>query len=581
MRPRASALGLVALMSCSLVVDDLSLSPCLTRDDCEQANRALNIAPAALLRYQCVAARCTLSARDDDADGDPALEAGGRDCDDHDARRLGDPVSPRAREVCDGVDNNCNGVVDEGVVAPRNAGDAVQSVVSSERVAWSPGPADALTAMIVSESRTARIVTVRGASAAEAAQVSYRAHSSDNLAEAVRLQNGCWVASRAGPVFEQCDVGEMALDEVPGAESFFAVAVNRAGCNSGQIRVGRLDASSSSRGAFEQIGPAARSNLFAGVAVDPSTRCTGDGVSLPAVASLRTGTAPRALAAWVSTSAERQTPCRAPAAEVMGLGLWLVSGSAGGVPVRWVTGTQQARPQSLGHTTGNAAPSIVAWDDVGWFIAMADQAGRASVRYVGAMAATPPTGESPPLTIDAAQAQLQGGGAADHVRLAVSGRARADGRELGVVWSEGCGAASSVWFARVLFRTTPAPAAFVASVPVRVAERGTEPVIAWSGAMALVPGSTRGGETIRAEQSGAWVVAWTEPDATARVLARRMSEFDGAAIDEAPTELGNAAGLGVRSVAIAAQQAGALRYGWHDRQRGVVVGGDLLCVEGR
>lgn len=581
MRPPASALGLVALMSCSLVVDDLTLSPCRTRDDCEQANRALNVAATSLRRYQCVAARCTLSARDDDDDGDPAIEAGGRDCDDRNALRVGDPINPRARELCDGVDNNCNGVVDEGVVAPRDAGDAVQSVASSERVEWSHGAAGALTAAIVNEARAARMVTVRGASAANVAQVTYRAHTSDNLAEAVRLQSGCWVVSSAGPVFEQCDVGEMALDEVPGAESYFAVAVNRAGCDRGQIRIGRLDASADARGGFEQIGPAARSNVFAGVGVDPATRCTGEGASRPAVASLRAGTAPRALAAWVSSSAASPAACGGPATEVMVLGLWLVTGTAGGAPVRWVTGTQRATPQSLGHTTGSAAPSIVAWDEVGWFVAMADRDGRASLRFVTALDATPPTGDSPPLTLDAATAQLQGGGAADHVRLVLSGRARADGRELGVVWSEGCGAASSVWFARVLFRTTPAPAAFVASTPVRVAERGAEPVVAWSEATALVPGSARGGEAVRSEQSGAWVVAWVEPGAPARVLARRMSEHDGAPLDDVPTELGDAGGQGARSVALIEAEGGALRFAWHDRQRSVVVGGDLLCAGGR
>jgi hypothetical protein len=580
-RPPVSCLGLVALMSCSLLVDDLSLSPCSTRDDCEQANRALNVAATALRRYQCVASRCALSPRDDDGDGDPAREAGGRDCDDHDALRVGDPINPRAREVCDGVDNDCDGLVDEGVIGPRNAGEAVQAVAAGERVAWSHGAAGDLTAAIVSDTRVARMVTVRGASAADAAQVVYRAHTSDNLDEPVRLQSGCWVVTSAGPVFEQCDVGEMALDEVPGAASYFAVAVNRAGCDRGQIRVGRLDASAGARGAFEQIGPAARSNVFAGVAVDPTTRCTGAGASRPAVASLRAGETPRALAAWVSSSAASAAACGAAPAEVMGLGLWLVAGSAGGAPVRWVAATQRATPQSLGQTAGSVAPSIVAWDEVGWFVAMSDGQGRAALRFVSALSATVPVGDSPPLAADAAPSPLPSGGAADHVRVALSGRPRADGRELGVVWTEGCGPAASVWFARVLYRTSPAPAAFVASTPVRVAERGSDPVVAWSAAAALAPGSMRGGATVPAEQSGAWTVAWIERGEPERVLARRMSEVDGAAIDEAPTELGSTSGQGARSVALVAEERGALRYAWHDRQRGAVIGGGLLCVAGR
>ena len=44
----------------------------------------------------------------DDADGDGV--SGADDCDDNDAS-----IGPDAEEVCDGVDNNCDGVVDEGV----------------------------------------------------------------------------------------------------------------------------------------------------------------------------------------------------------------------------------------------------------------------------------------------------------------------------------------------------------------------------------------------------------------------------------------------------------------------------------
>jgi len=45
----------------------------------------------------------------EDADGDGFTEAAG-DCDDNDAL-----VSPGAEEICDGIDNNCSGEVDEGV----------------------------------------------------------------------------------------------------------------------------------------------------------------------------------------------------------------------------------------------------------------------------------------------------------------------------------------------------------------------------------------------------------------------------------------------------------------------------------
>ncbi len=51
--------------------------------------------------------------RDADADGWVNLVLGGDDCDDHNAT-----VYPGAVEVCDELDNNCDGVVDEGVTTP-------------------------------------------------------------------------------------------------------------------------------------------------------------------------------------------------------------------------------------------------------------------------------------------------------------------------------------------------------------------------------------------------------------------------------------------------------------------------------
>ncbi|MBL8681332.1 MAG: hypothetical protein JNK05_19295 [Myxococcales bacterium] len=48
---------------------------------------------------------------DNDGDGDPAMSAGGRDCDDNDRTR-----SSLEREVCNGRDDNCNGMVDDGAL---------------------------------------------------------------------------------------------------------------------------------------------------------------------------------------------------------------------------------------------------------------------------------------------------------------------------------------------------------------------------------------------------------------------------------------------------------------------------------
>ena len=54
-----------------------------------------------------------LRAQDADQDGMAAVAYGGTDCDDNNAQ-----VNPLATEVCDGVDNDCNGLVDDAAVDP-------------------------------------------------------------------------------------------------------------------------------------------------------------------------------------------------------------------------------------------------------------------------------------------------------------------------------------------------------------------------------------------------------------------------------------------------------------------------------
>lgn len=62
--------------------------------------------------YQCgPSGTCVQGPRDADRDGDPDLACGGTDCDD--ANRV---VSGIVTEVCDQLDNDCNALVDEGVL---------------------------------------------------------------------------------------------------------------------------------------------------------------------------------------------------------------------------------------------------------------------------------------------------------------------------------------------------------------------------------------------------------------------------------------------------------------------------------
>jgi len=96
-------------------------------DVCDRLNKGA--ATTSCMSYQCDALshRCLLRVRDDDRDGDAPMSCGGTDCDDEDASRSG-----KAKEICDGVDNDCDGLVDEDVLQ-----------AGAERIIAASGPATA------------------------------------------------------------------------------------------------------------------------------------------------------------------------------------------------------------------------------------------------------------------------------------------------------------------------------------------------------------------------------------------------------------------------------------------------------
>ncbi len=83
--------GCVAGHVCARDADCMDSEPCTVRERCDVGSRI-----------------CIYDLLDGDEDGEPARACGGADCNDVDPG-----ITPGAPELCDGMDNNCDGRVDE------------------------------------------------------------------------------------------------------------------------------------------------------------------------------------------------------------------------------------------------------------------------------------------------------------------------------------------------------------------------------------------------------------------------------------------------------------------------------------
>lgn len=165
MKPRAwlpaSCLLAALVPACSLTgLDRFEFPAC---GECELLNMRDGIAPGACELWQCDVATgdCTFGGRDADGDRAVAAECGGPDCDDSSA-----DARPGGTEACDGVDNDCNGLVDDLASAPEDpiqiadTGDTPDWVGAADRedgvyVAW--GTPAASTAIVTGAAGAATV----------------------------------------------------------------------------------------------------------------------------------------------------------------------------------------------------------------------------------------------------------------------------------------------------------------------------------------------------------------------------------------------------------------------------------------
>ncbi len=579
-----------ALGSCSLLgLDQFTIPHCTTNAECEPVNQHENIGPDAMRRYQCrpSTTTCELTLRDRDGDGDPAIEVGGTDCDDTQADVYasggggdGGMLGPHP-EVCDGKDNDCNGLVDENPVSGRG----LTSAVALPQMA----PVDRIVISQPTSQVIATFQSLGSASTAGFAGTSVTVPSTP-LGFGIRTLpsadnfTGSATCPRSGASLSGCTIVDAAID---GLGTQIVAGVSQVGCATGMLYVGYQNPGGGATSVvlrnYEGL-----SNTFLGI--DRPAGCTtgtlectctaggtecadrgttghtfvpGDGASRPALAAMQPATGhPQALVTYLAVpSSAGYQECGGPLVDVRALGVYLME--VPGNDTHWITGTGDGRSVRLGQSRGGAA-AVATYGDRGYFAAYGNAAGDISIHFVPKFAdATLSSGTNPdvmstdatcgdsgsaggahyidtppfPMTFDGTVTAHGMTGQANHVAIGLSPQSGAN-VDVGLAWVESCGqAGSSVWFSRVRYDIVTH--VFTRTDPVQISPNGIRaeaPSVVYVDHGFVRAGFVRGGST--ADRDGGFYVAYVDRSQnTGAVRLRRVAQFDGVVTPEPPINI--------------------------------------------
>lgn len=581
----ALAASAALLASCSLMgLGEFDIGECTDNQQCQSLNDAEGIGETDCMAYQCRKDRtgCELSRRDLDGDGVYAAacaEGGPVDCDDLDDKR-----APDRDETCDGVDNDCDLVIDEGV-SDTNAEELISFANSNARVFFSRAAGD-LSISVGNGNASVETIDIRQ-SPWEGATLAYRSEIEQD--KEVSTDEGIdkrKCPRKGSPDLTTCNFTEIVAASAGG--DFIVAAIDTEGCNDGLLRVGHLEGRE-----VVLRRPPEHSNI--GYGVDSDGKCTGAsrnsgtlGVARPAIAARAPdGDYPQALLSFIAAPQD-SAACPDAESDVELLGIFRES-IPNNPKIRWTTGTNDGLPQVIGQTAAGGRPVVLATDTEaakGYIVAYGAAGGGLALHFIPEFSFSPNDRyvlATPRTTEIRSTAQLDLGVSdvlfddreIDHV--AVTEVATDDLFRLGVAWiEEACSSEPSLHFAEVSYSWEDRE--FQAGRALEVAKLSRAPAgppaLSYAEAGFVLPGyeSPETGDRATASNSGGFVIAWADDGV---LYARRILDLDQRLLDEEPIELHQREGLLTPLLFYTAEQT---RFAVFEHDSSMLQVGEVSCT---